>query len=51
MNTLLDEVVMPPNNGSATLDRRTTMVYDTSNRLEEVRRDINSGGTQQIRVS
>ncbi len=51
VNALLDEILMPPNNGSGALARKTSMFYDATNRLEEVRRDIDSIGTQQMRVS
>ncbi len=50
LNTLLEEVTLPANSGSGGLPRKTTMVYDTSNRLEEVNRDIDSLGAQELRV-
>lgn len=49
-NMLLEGVVMPSNNGSGGLDRLTTMLYDNTNRLQEVRRDVDSLGTQEMRV-
>ena len=49
-NTLLEEVLLPPNNGTSSLVRKVTMLYDDANRLEEVRRDVDSIGTQEMRV-
>ena len=50
VNMLIEGVEMPANNGSSGLARLTTMFYDSSNRLEEVRRDVDSLGTQEMRV-
>ena len=50
LNTLLEKVIMPANNGSSGLSRKTLMVYDDVNRLEGVFRDVDSLGTQQLRV-
>lgn len=49
-NTLLEEVLLPPNNGSSSLPRKTSILYDDANRLREIRRDIDSIGTQEMRV-
>ncbi len=49
-NTLLEDVLLPPNNGSSSLARKTSMFYDDSNRLQEIRRDVDSIGTQEMRV-
>jgi RHS repeat-associated protein len=48
-NMLLEEVTLPPNNGSGSNSRKVSMVYDSSNRLEEVLRDIGVS-TQELRV-
>ncbi len=47
---LLQDVIMPANNGSASSPRTTSMTYDGSNRMTEVQRDISSLGAQQSRV-
>jgi RHS repeat-associated protein len=49
-DTLLQDILRPPNNGSGSNDRKTSMVYDSANRLVEVKQDIDSIGTQQMRV-
>ena len=49
-NSLLDEIFLPRNNASGTSTRRTEMIYDSSNRVQEVKRDIDSSGTQETRV-
>lgn len=47
---LLSEVLLPANNGSNSLARKVSMVYDNMDRLLGVLRDIDNIGTQESRV-
>jgi RHS repeat-associated protein len=47
---LLVETLLPANSGSNGNSRKTSLNYDGSNRLMEVKRDIDALGTQDLRV-